>query len=164
MFKRWRRSRGFGVHSPWAYTVITDILTPHYAYYAYPKVNGLFTEQPRLGRMVYRLLAYLQPAAVDVLGDRRWADLAAMSGCGRAGRILVVDDATEFHSIGAYETIIFTQLDTVQGRQAWDRALAEADKRGCGMALDSCRRLGVLNMRRDLPRQTIEYRTLLPSQ
>lgn len=43
---RWRHSRGFGVHSPYAYRFVTDVLRPgDYAYYAYEKAETLLKDE-----------------------------------------------------------------------------------------------------------------------
>ncbi|MBO4978368.1 MAG: hypothetical protein J6C67_06635 [Muribaculaceae bacterium] len=44
-FRRLRHSRGFGIHSPFAYRFITHTLRQPYAYYAY---SGLTTPEQRL--------------------------------------------------------------------------------------------------------------------
>lgn len=41
-YLRWRHSKGFGVHSPYAYRFITDVLNPgRYGYYAYNQLHQL---------------------------------------------------------------------------------------------------------------------------
>lgn len=37
-FQRYRHKKGFGVHSPFAFTFITEIVHQPYAYYAYPEI------------------------------------------------------------------------------------------------------------------------------
>lgn len=39
-YKRWRHSRGYGVHSPFAYDIVKNVVSPgHYAYYAYKDID-----------------------------------------------------------------------------------------------------------------------------
>ncbi len=42
-YKRWRHGHGFGVHSPYAYRLVRDVLRPGrgYAYYAYADIDRL---------------------------------------------------------------------------------------------------------------------------
>lgn len=66
-FARRRHSRGFGIHSPFAYRFITEVLClPHnYGYYAY----ALAGRDSNL-RLLVRLLVFFSPASVTVdLGE-----------------------------------------------------------------------------------------------
>lgn len=75
-YKRWRHGRGFGVHSPFAYRMVREVLRPsgEYAYYAYDEVKRLihdFAVDMELDEalMLYRILIYLRPATVTVFSD-----------------------------------------------------------------------------------------------
>lgn len=59
-FKRLRTSGGFGVHSPFAFSLITDTLrmSAGYAYYAYSSLPDL------TARLIYRLAARLNVAKI----------------------------------------------------------------------------------------------------
>lgn len=47
-YLRWRHSKGFGVHSPYAYKFVTSVLKPgKYGYYAYDEINRFLPEQSR---------------------------------------------------------------------------------------------------------------------
>ena len=66
LLKRWsrlRHTRGFGVHSPFAYAFITSVLCPprRYGYYAYSTVG-----RNRHMRLLVRLLAYFNPSSVGI--------------------------------------------------------------------------------------------------
>ena len=66
--KRLRHRHGFGIHSPWAFTFVREVLCPRrgYAYYAYsglPRLHGHIGE-----RLLFRLLVVLQPASVAIVG------------------------------------------------------------------------------------------------
>ena len=62
-YRRWRHTRGFGVHSPIAYRIITEALylRPPYAYYAeaLPALEGDSADESRWGRRIYRLTVLL---------------------------------------------------------------------------------------------------------
>lgn len=162
-YRRWRHSRGFGVHSPWAYSLVSEVLRSNdsYGYYAWPSIDRTFGRQSRLARMVYALIVHLQPSAVTVAGDPLWHALAvtACDAPGPNGPMLLVTDPTAFRGAEGYETIVFTCLDKASGRELWKRLCAEG-----GLAIDTHRHLGILGRRKDLPDQTIDLRTMLPSQ
>ena len=92
-YKSVRHGRGYGVHSPWAYTVITEVLrTGRYVYYdELPAARACAagnTTSPGTARAVYRLLVHHRPDRVTVFGPHAWDDLAhaacpAMTGKGR---------------------------------------------------------------------------------
>lgn len=48
-WRRWRHARGFGIHSPFAYRLITYTLRQPYAYYAYSRLPE------RRQRLLYRV-------------------------------------------------------------------------------------------------------------
>ena len=41
-YKRWRHTRGYGVHSPYAYSVVKEVVRPgrRYAYYGYDDIDN----------------------------------------------------------------------------------------------------------------------------
>lgn len=54
-WQRLRHSRGFGIHSPFAYRFITEVLNQPYAYYSYDKLR---TDRERL---IYRVALSFGP-------------------------------------------------------------------------------------------------------
>ena len=70
-YKRWRHTRGFGVHSPLAYRIVRDVVRPRrgYAYYGDAEINDTFEGRVdrlmwRHARMLLRLCALLRPRSV----------------------------------------------------------------------------------------------------
>lgn len=68
---RWRHTRGFGVHSPFAFSFLTDVVRPlpsQYAYYASGKLRELTRQLPKRLRaeyaMLFRLCARQSPRQV----------------------------------------------------------------------------------------------------
>lgn len=68
-YKRWRHSRGFGVHSPFAYELVKSVVSPgDYAYYGYHDIDrALLTPGADVGnnlrhdsRLLLRLLVFLR--------------------------------------------------------------------------------------------------------
>lgn len=82
---RWRRSHGFGVHSPFAYHFITRVLREHdVAYYAYPEIAAYCPKARRAGfneifagrdmaiteaQMLFRVLCYFNPPEIVEIGN-----------------------------------------------------------------------------------------------
>ena len=65
LLSRWHRSRGFGVHSPFAFSFILDVLRERrYAYYAYDSIDD-----PWL-RLWFRVVCRFQPATIHVDSPR----------------------------------------------------------------------------------------------
>ncbi len=65
-YKRWRHTRGYGVHSPFAYKVVKEVIRPgrRYAYYGYEDIDcalcrGKGTHARRMARTLLRLAAFL---------------------------------------------------------------------------------------------------------
>lgn len=158
---RYRHSRGFGVHSPWAYDIVRHILPESCAYYAYHDINRIFGADARLARMVYRLLVHLNPQEIVVTRERHWVRLAREVGThGGSGKVFLVTDPAEFHGCRDCETLVFTCLDTDRGRKAWQQALDE----GPASVIDTHRRLGIISRRQGLPQQYIHLRSLFNDQ
>ncbi|MCM1224393.1 MAG: hypothetical protein NC548_59090 [Lachnospiraceae bacterium] len=77
--KRYRHSRGFGVHSPFAYRLITECLRERLPYYAYAGFTGL--EQC----LAFRLAVFFQPRRIRGMGkEAERLVKAARKGCPKA--------------------------------------------------------------------------------
>ena len=65
--RRWWRSRGHGVHSPFAYRFITTVLRQRgaAAYYAWPRVEAM--PSPEWHKLLFRLVCEFAPSRVDAL-------------------------------------------------------------------------------------------------
>lgn len=170
-YKRWRHGRGFGVHSPLAYALVTEVLRKQrgYAYRA--------EQAPSLGdgvlcngraRMLVRLAAFadartadvshiddsgMRQAVVDVL--RAYSHDIQFSD---TGADIVVTDSTSTYEVQppGKKTVllVFLGLDDAAKRRAMDRTLSEI-KKGA-ITIDNARDSAVTALRQDLPRQVIE--------
>lgn len=83
---RWRHSKGFGVHSPYAYRFVTDVLRPgHYRYYSYQEVDKFLQGKEiqdfrliKLIRFTIRMVIFLHSERIVVIGNNgRFAQIAA---------------------------------------------------------------------------------------
>lgn len=72
-YKRWRHSRGYGVHSPSAYRLVMEVIRPStlYAYYAYPLLHSLAGGEysARELKLLYRVLVDFHPTTVCINGS-----------------------------------------------------------------------------------------------
>lgn len=85
---RWPKRYGFGVHSPFAYRLITNVINEHTPYYSYNELRREekrhnFSNQPKgccketlqMKRLLYRLVNYVQPVNTLSVGCPTLADL-----------------------------------------------------------------------------------------
>lgn len=76
-YRRWRHSRGYGVHSPFAYTLVKEALYPAmgYAYYLEhdPRLDSEDPSESRRARSLYRLALRLRQLHADPLRIYLWS-------------------------------------------------------------------------------------------
>lgn len=90
LISRFRTTRGFGVHSPFAYRFITGVLTERDAlYYAYDCIDPVASGRRDLlsARLIYRVGIFFSGRPVAVAGDTTPAGSLAldMAGNSRVG-------------------------------------------------------------------------------
>lgn len=86
-YKRWRHSRGYGVHSPFAYKFVTDVLRPGpYGYYSYhdiePNLKGMEIHDYKLIRkikFVIRLANLLKSRRIISACGSRLGEVASLA-------------------------------------------------------------------------------------
>lgn len=85
-YLRWRHSKGFGVHSPYAYGFVTNVLRPgDYGYYSYDEIFQHLkgkehhdTSFLRLVKFIIRLAVFLKAERLVTVGKKkREAEVAA---------------------------------------------------------------------------------------
>lgn len=93
-YKRWRHSRGFGVHSPFAYHIVTAAITPsrRYAYYGYADIDTALETVPskeytygqlrKDARLLLRLAVALGTRRIFIPADAHRALRAAAEASG----------------------------------------------------------------------------------
>ena len=79
--KRKWRSRGHGVHSPFAYRFITSVLHQSCGYYAYDEIDSLATDKAdrNNARRLYRIILDLRPSEISALGNLSEASRRAVA-------------------------------------------------------------------------------------
>ena len=94
--RRFRHRRGYGVHSPFAFDFITDVVYEQSAYYQYKELRAhekrlkqekgtdWLYEPLKLKRLLFRLVNYAQPATVVDAGRLSASSLYLKAACGKA--------------------------------------------------------------------------------
>lgn len=123
-YKRWRHTRGYGVHSTFAYRLLTEAIKCPYAYYGYADVNRLFDPRQRhclaaeRGRLVLRIAAWLRPESYALTDSRAVVLKTAMRTGHRKARVASPAEAA--------------LILAPEGSQAF-KQLEEAAKRGASI-------------------------------
>lgn len=63
--KRWWRSRGHGVHSPFAFRFITTVLREPGVYYAYPQIESM--PDAEWLKLLFRLVCEFEPSRIEAI-------------------------------------------------------------------------------------------------
>ncbi len=79
LWSKLRRSRGFGIHSPFAFDLVLHTLRERAPYYSYPEIRKLLADAREKGirrlpsekelRLTVRLVARFQPRSAEIFGD-----------------------------------------------------------------------------------------------
>ena len=88
---RFRHRKGYGVHSPFAFRLITDVILEDRAYYAYSELDrelplSMRMRQRRGLHLLLRLANHLQPQSVVLPAGAWWESRYLKRGC-RTARI-----------------------------------------------------------------------------
>lgn len=69
--KRAWRSRGFGIHSPFAFRFVTSVLRERGEYYAYAELRRIAHSGARFAdlSLLFRLVCFFEPSVFGVYGD-----------------------------------------------------------------------------------------------
>ena len=98
---RFRHRRGYGVHSPFAFDLITQVVYEHLSYYAYKpleaeqraevriKGRGWVRESRKVNRLLFRLVNRAQPATIIDAGTLSASSLYLRAGKKNAGYLSV---------------------------------------------------------------------------
>ncbi len=169
--RRWHRSRGFGIHSPFAYRFVSETLRgrPRNRYDYAPLVRlcaGRDAAGPlrHILRRLYRIVAHLRPSHVTVIGhdpQHLMTDTAALIPGGTAARPMLivtsppVDTRLLSRTLADEGIIYFTDLRDSELRRAYDTLRTDTTH---VMSFTNDRE-AIMVSRHDLPKQ--EYRIWL---
>lgn len=97
--------RGFGIHSPWVYTLLRDVLFESLPYYTFAPLRQQFPGRTRrqiaMDEQLFRLAHYASPVPVTIIGNvspstieyiRQGADTSHHQAATAIERIIVVED------------------------------------------------------------------------
>lgn len=153
-FCRFRRTRGFGVHSPFAFRFITEVLGERLPYYDYSRLPS------RTDRALYRITCRFSPRRIGAAGG---ADLqpAAMACPGAVKSRLDLCDM-----IVASGDCIEALLPAIEkgcvvvlrssGREMLPQIRAFLAQKDCGMTFDNTHDMAVVVPDPKLPRQDFD--------
>lgn len=137
-YKRWRHTRGYGVHSPFAYSVVRRVIRPgRYSYYGYHDIEvtiGSHLLRRDMShvhsdtRMLLRLAAMLHPHSAYLSDDAHPAYYAALKAAD--SRMMVVRRPSQ----AADTSMICTSGDTV----ALDTLVSHIGRPGNSIAMLEC--------------------------
>lgn len=107
---RFRYRCGYGVHSPFAFSLITDVIYEKMPYYAYDLLKveqkkRITTQRwekgiPRINRLLFRLVNKVQPATIIEVGQPSAASLYLQSAKPSAGYLFASDLSELFLDAG----------------------------------------------------------------
>lgn len=157
ILRRRARAKGFGVHSPFAYRFITEVLSEHLYYYDYDRLDS------KRDRTLYRIAAYFCPTKVyaSCLDNAK----AIFMACPKAGGA----------DTGSCDMAVFSMGDEVESmpdtinrecpvilideaRSALGDIKKHLDILQCGMLFDNANNLCVIVPSHKLPRQDFELK------
>lgn len=153
---RYRHSKGFGVHSPFAFRFITEVFGERYPYYDFDRLTSARQ------RLVFRIAARISPATFGVAGI---ADGTPMQmACPHAGQrdgavdLLLAGSGTSPDEL--IPTIDAGGVVIIDGnaRELVDSAKAYLDTKGHGMTFDNGKDCCILVAYTHLPRQDFSTR------
>lgn len=157
-FRCWRHGRGFGIHSPFAYTLITEVLRQRYPYYGYADISP-----DRRIRLLFRLVTHFRPKSVMIVSSQprllegavRRASSRTVIGAPDAD--FVVADAADCtpDTLGA---LVVTGVRMLILNALPETAALISAAMPCGMLFDNRRGTLFAAVLPYLPRQTFEVR------
>lgn len=134
---RFRHRKGYGVHSPFAFRFITDVVYESHPYYAYRELDrelplSMRLRQSRGLHLLLRLANHLQPETIVVPAGASWEKRYLQSGCRKASILsewpegevslcLLSEPSSEVLShIGEHSVLL---LDNLHHHREWFRSL-----------------------------------------
>lgn len=149
--KRWWRSRGHGVHSPFAFRFITKVLRAPGCYYAYPRLESM--PDAWWLKLLFRLVCEFEPSAVEAIRLTP-AECQAISLADSRVRISAGKGARSGACIVMHgrDTEVKVERNITGHDSAWLRMTREMT---AGMTFTNGV-IGIAVLRPDLPRQNFD--------
>jgi hypothetical protein len=99
-FKRYRSGRGFGIHSPFAFSFVLEVLRERTAYYSYAKLRKIHKHLRKVHahhimsykymKMLFRVTNYFQPEHILAIGALHGEAAASMLEVSCSSRITIL--------------------------------------------------------------------------
>ena len=134
---RFRHRKGYGVHSPFAFRFITDVVYEHYPYYAYSELDKALPLSMQLRKrrglhLLFRLANHLQPKTIVLPANAYQEKRYMQSGCrganiqsewpeGEVGMCLLAEPSDEaLRHVGRNSVLL---LDNLHHHREWFQGL-----------------------------------------
>ena len=116
-FRRYKRSKCFGIHSPFAFNFVLKVLRERSPYYAYEEIHASHWEASRLAnekerrnlisfkyaKMIFRIACYFNPSSVLQIGSSHGIASKALLNVSSSSHLYTYNGAGHHRKI--YETI-----------------------------------------------------------
>ena len=116
---RFLSRRGFGVHSPWAYDLITSVIEETLPYYAYDDLYSFWELAPdylpqydeNIDQLLFRLVNALHPRTILEIGTGAGVSTGYLASVSRATSCITLDAPHPATAIVAGNLKAFKQID-----------------------------------------------------
>lgn len=96
---RWLTGRGFGVHSPWAYDLIDNVINERHPYYAYEDLYPFWEKAPQYmpqypqsrDELLFRLVNRFNPRFILEVGTGAGVSTGYLASVSKESRVITVD-------------------------------------------------------------------------
>lgn len=132
--RRYNRSKGYGIHSPYAFRFVLRVLRERCPYYQYEEIKAVRKSAVRLGKsavskrvisyrnakMLFRVTCHFNPRAILQIGTVYGVSTTTMLSVSRQSRLVALDNDTTTRDV--YDKIIAP----VASRVSIERDIADA--------------------------------------
>lgn len=135
--RRYNRSKGFGIHSPFAFSFVLRVLRERLPYYAYADIEyrrqlakslaKSVVKHPRVisakgAKMIFRITTYFNPRLILQLGTSYGVSTSAMLAVDSRSQLMLYAGAG--HQADVYSKIVTTDEARIARHESLDSALA----------------------------------------
>ena len=96
---RWLTRKGFGVHSPWAYDLINNVINERHPYYAYEDLFPFWEKAPQYmpqypqsrDELLFRLVNRFNPGYILEVGTGAGVSTGYLASVSKKSRVITID-------------------------------------------------------------------------
>jgi len=122
---RFLTARGFGVHSPWAYNFIVDVLGEKHPYYAYEDLYDFWQSAPqqlpqlneKTDQMLFRIVNHLLPLTIVEIGAGAGVTAGYLASVSTDIDVISIDSNHPFNEAVKQNLSIFGNVSYQVGNQ-----------------------------------------------